>query len=107
MGDRRRSGLKAQEMPLILSRKDLRQLLTMADVIEAVERGFREYKAGKCAVPVRMPVKIERAEGIFLFMPAYLEMGGFFGTKIVSVFPRNIEKKLSALFRSLSYTRIL
>jgi len=84
-------------MPLILSRKDLRQLLTMPDVIDAVERGFREYKAGKCAVPVRMPVKIEKAEGVFLFMPAYLEREGFFGTKIVSVFPRNIEKKLSTI----------
>jgi alanine dehydrogenase len=69
----------------------------MADVIDAVEKGFREYKTGKCAVPVRMPVKIEKAEGIFLFMPAYLEKEGFFGTKIVSVFPRNIEKKLSTI----------
>jgi alanine dehydrogenase len=84
-------------MPLILSRKDLRQLLTMTDVIEAVERGFREYKAGECAIPVRMPVKIEKAEGVFLFMPAYLEKEGSFGTKIVSVFPRNIEKKLSTI----------
>jgi len=86
-----------QGMPLILSRKDLKQLLTMTDVIESVERGFREYKTGKCAVPVRMPVKIEKAEGVFLFMPAYLEKEGFFGTKIVSVFPRNIEKKLSTI----------
>ena len=69
----------------------------MAAVIEAVERGFREYKAGKCAVPVRMPVKIEKAEGVFLFMPAYLEKEGLFGTKIVSVFPRNIGKKLSTI----------
>jgi ornithine cyclodeaminase/alanine dehydrogenase len=84
-------------MPLILSRKDLRQLLTMTDVIEAVERGFREYKTGKCAVPVRMPVPIEKAEGVFLFMPAYLEKEGFFGTKVVSVFPRNIEKRLSTI----------
>jgi ornithine cyclodeaminase/alanine dehydrogenase-like protein (mu-crystallin family) len=30
-------------------------------------------------------------------MPAYLEKEGFFGTKIVSVFPRNIEKKLSTI----------
>jgi ornithine cyclodeaminase/alanine dehydrogenase-like protein (mu-crystallin family) len=44
-----------------------------------------------------MPVKIEKAEGVFLFMPAYLEKEGFFGTKIVSVFPRNIEKKLSTI----------
>jgi alanine dehydrogenase len=69
----------------------------MADVIDAVERGFRAYKTGRCAVPVRMPVKIEKAEGVFLFMPAYLEKEGFFGTKIVSVFPRNIEKKLSTI----------
>jgi ornithine cyclodeaminase/alanine dehydrogenase-like protein (mu-crystallin family) len=69
----------------------------MTDVIEAVERGFREYKTGRCVVPVRMPVPIEKAEGIFLFMPAYLEKEGFFGTKIVSVFPGNIERKLSTI----------
>jgi ornithine cyclodeaminase/alanine dehydrogenase-like protein (mu-crystallin family) len=44
-----------------------------------------------------MPVPIEKAEGIFLFMPAYLEKESFFGTKIVSVFPKNIEKKLSTI----------
>jgi alanine dehydrogenase len=84
-------------MPLILSRKDLRQLLAMADVIEGVERGFREYKTGRCVVPVRMPVPIEKAEGVFLFMPASLEKEGVFGTKVVSVFPRNIERKLSTI----------
>ncbi len=84
-------------MPLILSRKDLRKLLAMTDVIEAVERGFREYKTGGCIVPVRMPVPIEKAEGIFLFMPAYLEQEGFFGTKIVSVFPGNVARALSTI----------
>ena len=69
----------------------------MADVIEEVERGFREYKTGKCALPVRMPVKIEKEEGVFLFMPAYLEKEGFFGTKVVSVLPKNMEKKLSTI----------
>ncbi len=84
-------------MPVILSRKDLRQLLKMADVIEAVERGFREYKTGRCAVPVRMPVKIEKAEGVFLFMPAYLERESSFGTKIISVFPKNLISGRSTL----------
>jgi len=84
-------------MPILLSRKDLRRVLTMADVIEAVEKGFREYKTGHCAVPVRMPVKIEKAQGIFLFMPSYLEREGSFGTKIVSVFPRNLRLGLSTL----------
>ena len=84
-------------MPLILSRKDLRKLLTMTDVIEAVERGFRDYKTGQCIVPVRMPVRIEKAEGVFLFMPAYLEQEGFFGTKIASVFPGNRAGALSTI----------
>ena len=84
-------------MPLILSREDLKRLLTMTDVIDAVEKGFRAYKTGKCVVPVRMPVKIEKAEGVFLFMPAYLEKKDSFGTKIVSVFPRNVERKLSTI----------
>ncbi len=69
----------------------------MNDVIEAVEKGFREYKTGSCAVPVRMPVRIEKAEGVFLFMPAYLERENSFGTKIISVFPGNLSLGLSTL----------
>ncbi len=84
-------------MPIILSRKDLRQLLIMTEVIEAVEKGFCEVKTGRCAVPVRMPVRIEKAEGVFLFMPAYLERENSFGTKIISVFPMNLSLGRSTL----------
>jgi len=69
----------------------------MTEVIGAVEKGFREYKTGRCAVPVRMPVRIEKAEGVFLFMPAYLERESSFGTKIISVFPGNPSLGLSTL----------
>lgn len=84
-------------MPIILSRKDLREILSMAEVIDAVEAGFREYKTGRCVIPVRMPVEIARAEGVFLFMPAYMEGQNAFGTKIISVFPRNPARGLSTL----------
>jgi alanine dehydrogenase len=84
-------------MPSVLSRKDLKQLLQMTDVIEAIERGFRQYKTGKCTIPVRMPVKIEKKEGVFLFMPAFLEKENSFGTKIISVFPENLGLGLSTL----------
>jgi ornithine cyclodeaminase/alanine dehydrogenase-like protein (mu-crystallin family) len=69
----------------------------MADVVEAVEHGFGEYKKGRCFVPVRMPVQIEREEGVFLFMPAYLEGEPSFGTKMISVFPGNLKYGLSTL----------
>ena len=84
-------------MPIILSEKDLRELLSMKDVIEAVEKGFGEYKRGHCLVPVRMPVTIEKEEGVFLFMPAYLESKNAFGTKMISVFPGNVNRGLSTL----------
>jgi len=84
-------------MPVILSREDLKELLTMGEVIEAVEDGFNEYKGGRCVVPVRMPVRIEKEEGIFLYMPAYLEKERSFGTKIISIFPKNSMKGLSTL----------
>lgn len=69
----------------------------MTEVIKALEKGFIEYKKGGSLVPVRMPVRIEKAEGIFLFMPAYLEKENAFGTKIISVFPRNFSQGLSTL----------
>jgi len=84
-------------MAVILSQNDLRQVLTMDEVIEAVERGFDEYKTGHCFVPVRMPVKIKREDGIFLFMPAYLEKQNAFGTKMISVFRGNPARGLSTL----------
>jgi alanine dehydrogenase len=69
----------------------------MTEVIEAVEKGFREYKTGSSVVPVRMPVRIEKTGGVFLFMPAYLERENSFGTKIISVFPENLSSGLSTL----------
>lgn len=84
-------------MPVILSRKNLKELLTMAEVIEVVEKGFYEYKTGVCSVPVRMPVKIEKEQGVFLFMPAYVETENCFGTKVVSIFAGNPMRGLSTI----------
>ncbi len=84
-------------MPIILSVENLKELLTMAEVIQAVEKGFREYRKGHCFVPVRMPVRIEKAGGVFLFMPAYMRREESFGTKIISVFPENLKKGISTL----------
>jgi hypothetical protein len=39
-------------MVLILSKRDLEELLTMGDVLEALEMRFREFKEGYCMVAV-------------------------------------------------------
>ena len=84
-------------MPLILSQKILKQLLTMGDVIDAVEQGFKEHKTGTCTVPVRMSVGIQDHGGMFLFMPVYVERRKAFGTKVVSIFPGNLSRGLSTI----------
>lgn len=75
---------------LVLNRKDLETLLKMNEVIEALEKGFREVKEGRSFVPVRFRLDLKECDGEFLFMPAYLTALKQSGTKIVSVFPKNL-----------------
>lgn len=72
----------------LLSRSDMASVLTMPDVIEAVEEGFRS--AGeKDDVPVRLPVRVADRSDVALFMPAYLYGSHTLGAKVVSAFHDN------------------
>lgn len=77
-----------------LSQKDLKQLLTMKDVIAAVEDAFQEYGEGKCRIPVRLPLQVPEMGGVLLLMPAFLGDSEILGTKLVSVYSQNPEKGL-------------
>jgi len=87
-------------MVLILGRRDLEELLTMEEVLEALEIGFRELKEGRCVVPVRFHLEVKEYEGQFLFMPAYLSGLKGCGTKAVSVFPQNTSQGKPTIFAS-------
>ena len=68
-------------------------ILTMPDVIEAVEEGFRS--AGeKDDVPVRLPVHVADRSAVALFMPAYLHGSRTLGAKVVSAFHDNPSRGL-------------
>lgn len=85
---------------LILSRKDLESLLTIKEVLEVLEIGFREVKEGRYVIPVRFHFEVEEYQGQFLFMPAYLSGLKQCGTKAVSVFPQNPSKGKPTIFAS-------
>jgi ornithine cyclodeaminase/alanine dehydrogenase-like protein (mu-crystallin family) len=77
---------------LILSKADLYNLLTMAEVIQAVEQGFHLLAKGKAFAPERLSMAIPASNGVLLEMPSLA--GGespqsFFGSKLVTVFPQN------------------
>lgn len=77
---------------IILDRNDLEGLLTMDEIIEALEKGFREVKEGRSFIPVRFHLEVKEFEGEFLYMPAYLSGVKQSGMKIVSVYPKNPSK---------------
>jgi ornithine cyclodeaminase/alanine dehydrogenase len=78
----------------VITRGDLESILTMEEVIEAVERAFANYARGRWVIPPR--THFDLPEGVILYMPSFLspEEGGegISGAKLVSVFPRNPEK---------------
>lgn len=82
---------------LILTESDLRAVITMGDVIDAVELGFRALGHGNAAIPERLRLDVPAHNGVLLEMPAYAEFdgAGALGTKIVSVFPENLQRELA------------
>jgi alanine dehydrogenase len=81
----------------VLSQKDVRRAVSMAQAIEIVKGAFAQLSVGQAVVPIRTQLEIARHEGITLFMPAYLQESDDLGLKIVSVFPRNLEMDLPTI----------
>jgi len=72
---------------LVLSRAEVRRLLDLDQLLEALERAFVELSAGRASVPPRIAASTER--GFLAAMPGYAD--GILETKLVSVFPGNHE----------------
>ncbi len=81
---------------LLLSKKDIQQVFTMKDAIEADKKAFQLAVEGKCDAPLRTNIQAPKYDGCFLFMPAYVEEMDTASVKIVNIFPRNIDAGLSS-----------
>lgn len=77
---------------LLLTKNDIKKVFTMRDAIEADKEAFKIYTNGESEVPLRTNIQAPKEEGTMLFMPGYVEGLDCAGLKIVSVFPKNIEK---------------
>jgi len=71
----------------VLSGKDVKAAITMAEAIEAVAQAFAQLSMGKASVPLRTSVETE--QGVSLFMPAHLPDSESTALKVVSVYPDN------------------
>src|SRR3954469_18337930 len=80
-------------MPLLLSENDVRVVLTMQDLIEAMERALDQFSSGGVRQPLRSIVEIGD-HAFYGVMPAYMRKPAAVGTKLVSVFHTNAERGL-------------
>jgi len=72
---------------LVLSRAEVRSLLDLEQLLDALERAFVELSAGRTSVPPRIAAQTDK--GLLAAMPGYAD--GILETKLVSVFAGNDE----------------
>jgi alanine dehydrogenase len=83
-------------MPILLSEQDVRMVLSMEDLIGAMETALVEFSAGHVEQPLRTVIEVGLQKAFFGVMPACIPErsrtpgeGGALGAKLVTVFGSN------------------
>ena len=74
---------------LILSEAEIRSLLDLDQLIDALAVAMAELSAGRASMPQRIAAWVQEREGVLAAMPAYVPAAHALTTKLVSLFPRN------------------
>jgi ornithine cyclodeaminase/alanine dehydrogenase-like protein (mu-crystallin family) len=80
--------------PILLTESDIRAVLPMPDLIEAMSRALDEFSAGRVAQPVRTVLEVGADKNYFGVMPASLNDPPAVGAKLVTVYHRNHDRGL-------------
>ncbi len=74
---------------LILTNSDIRRLINMPAVLKAVENAFMSYGKNLIQMPAKVYLHLEKYNGDFRAMPAYIKGIEASGIKWVNVHPKN------------------
>lgn len=74
----------------LLSISEVKQNITMAEAIDAMESAFVQLAEHQATLPMRTGIPVGK-NGLALTMPAYLSKENILGLKTVSVFPDNVK----------------
>ncbi len=74
---------------LLLTEKEVRQLLSIDEVMKAVESAFREKGLGNVQMPAKLYLFYNKYNGDLRAMPSYLEELDISAVKVVNVHPDN------------------
>jgi ornithine cyclodeaminase len=81
-------------VPLLLSEADVRSVLAMPDLIDAMQSVLAEFSAGATQQPLRTVLQIGEAKSFFGVMPGYVPTLDALGTKLVTVYESNSARGL-------------
>lgn len=76
-------------MPLLLTEKDVRAVLSMDDLIAAMEAALDQFSGGGVRQPLRSIVEVGGGHAFYGVMPACMRQPPALGTKLVSVYHTN------------------
>ena len=82
---------------LVLKSDEMKAVLTMPEAIQADKDALALYSQDKVTIPLRVNLNVPEHQGQSLYMPGYAADANALGVKIVSVYPRNIEKGLTSV----------
>lgn len=74
---------------LILTNQEIENLINLASALKIVEEVFRAHAQGKVQMPAKIYVHLDKYQGDFRAMPAYIERMDACGIKWVNVHPKN------------------
>jgi len=75
--------------PILLTERDVRAVLPMPDLIEAMAGALDACSAGRVAQPVRQVIEVGEDRNYFAVMPASVDASAAVGAKLVTVYHRN------------------
>src|SRR5436190_24358971 len=74
---------------LFLSRADVKELLDLDALIDALGDAMADLSAGRASMPDRIGARVPERDGLLAAMPGYIPSQGALMSKLVTLFPRN------------------
>ena len=75
---------------IFLSEGEVRELLDLDELVDALAAAHRELSAGEASMPPRIAALVQERQGLLGVMPAYLPSAGL-ACKLVTLFPQNVD----------------
>jgi alanine dehydrogenase len=77
---------------IVLSQKEVRELLDLDELVDALAAAHEELSAGAASMPPRIAAMVQDREGLLGVMPSYLPATGL-ACKLVTLFPHNRDRE--------------